>query len=388
MNIGITTFATDAGKSGISQYLFNVLAELIKQGKQHQFELIVHESEKHLYAKLNSNNVRIISFSDRLRAPLINILWHLFCLPYICHRRGYDVLFLPAANRRLPLWCPCPTVGTVHDLASMNIKGKYDGFRSLYIRKLLPSLIRRLTRVLTVSEYSKKDIVRFAHVECSDIVVTHLATDTERFNKGNRKSSRLYVESEFSLKQPYILYVSRLEHPGKNHIRLIGAFERVKARTGIPHRLVFAGALRERGDEIIKRIKDSCRSNEIDYFEFVDSEALPHLYRAADFFILPSLFEGFGLPLLEAMSCGTPVACSDQASIPEVAGNAAIIFDAYSIDDIAASLEKLATESQLKTSLSELGQKRVNCFSWQITAQQTLNTLEEVTGLNNLKLCT
>lgn len=386
MHIGITTFATDAGKSGISQYLFNVLAELIKQGKQHQYELIVHESEKHLYANLNSPNVRIITFSDRLRTPLINILWHLFYLPILCRRRGYDVLFLPAANRRLPLWCPCPTVGTVHDLASMNIKGKYDGFRSIYIRKLLPSLIRRLTRVLTVSEYSKNDIVKFAHVGCNDIVVTHLATDTERFNKGNRESSRLYVESEFSLKQPYILYVSRLEHPGKNHIRLIEAFERVKTRTGIPHRLVFAGALRERGDEIIKRIKVSSRSNEINYFKFVDSESLPDLYRAADFFILPSLFEGFGLPLLEAMSCGTPIACSNQASIPEVAGNAAVIFDAYKIDEIAASLEKLATESQLKTGLSELGQKRVKCFSWQITAQQTLNTLEEVVATAAVRL--
>ena len=376
--IGIITFATDAGKSGISQYLFNILENLNLSDQQHEYELIVHESESHLFNRFAGDNVNIIKLPDSLIPPVRNILWHIFKLPKLSLERKYDVVFLPAANRRAPYFMPCPTIGTVHDLASMNVKDKYDFLRGFYVRRILPLLIKRLSRILTVSEHSKKDIINFCNIVGDTIKVTPLAADKNIFKTGSVEDSKNILKEEYALDKEYILYISRLEHPGKNHIRLIDAFDILKSKHSFPHQLVFAGALRERGEEVIERIKQSPYSQDIKYFEFVDKKYLQDFYRAAELFVFPSLYEGFGLPVLESMACGTPVTCSNCASIPEVANNAALLFNPYDIDDIAESIGIFLVSKSTRDKYSKLGLERANMFSWEETTRLTLAAMEEL----------
>jgi glycosyltransferase involved in cell wall biosynthesis len=138
---------------------------------------------------------------------------------------------------------------------------------------------------------------------------------------------------------------------------------------------VFTGALRERGEEILERLNSSEYTTSIKYFDFVAYDDLADFYRAADIFVFPSLYEGFGLPILEAMACGTPVICSNQASIPEVAGEAGLIFDPFSTRDISDKLHQMLMDSDQKEEYRDRGLKHVINFDWRKTALQTYHEL-------------
>ena len=161
MKIGISTFGGDGGKSGISQYIIQLIREFARQPDGCTFEVIGYGDERAVFVP-ECGGITHLPFGSNLRSPIRNVFWHQTSLPRYCRERAFDVLFLPAGNRRLPLYSPCPTVGTVHDFSSIHVPGKYDRARMLYITRVLPLLIRRLTRVLTVSESSKRDIVEYA----------------------------------------------------------------------------------------------------------------------------------------------------------------------------------------------------------------------------------
>ena len=339
MNVGITSFGADGGKSGISQYVIQLLRQFANLGggrcanpsADYQFKLYAYASERHLFP---SDGIETIALPDELRSPVKNIAWHQYSLRQWCRRQKHDVLFLPAGNRRLPLSAPCPTVGTVHDFSSLHVRGKYDWARTAYIRHVLPRLIRRLTRVLTISESSKRDIVEYVHIAPEHVHVVPLAVDHEQFFPQCKEQAKEHLAKLLAIKGPFILYISRLEHPGKNHVRLIEAFNQLKAKHGVPHRLLLVGSDWNGAEAIHEAAALSPYSQDIILPGFVAAEHLPSLYNAAELHVFPSLYEGFGLPVLEAMACGVPTACSNLSSLPEVAGDAAELFDPYDIDSI------------------------------------------------------
>ena len=377
MKIGITTFGGDGGKSGISQYIINLLREFEQVKNGVTFEVNTYADEKNLFMSAGSS-MECALLSPKLRHPLLNIAWHQTGLPQHCRRGGFDVLFLPAGNRRAPVWAPCPTVGTVHDFSSIHVKAKYDPSRMFYIKKVLPFLARRFTKVLTVSESSKRDIVEFARVPEDRVVVTPLAAAAELYFPADKTAASASIAGKYNIRPPFILFVSRIEHPGKNHLRLIRAFDDLKAREHLPHQLVLAGSDWP-GAEEVRRAAEKCRAaRDIIFTGFTRTEDLPDLYRAADLFVFPSLYEGFGLPILEAMSCGTAVACSNISSMPEVAADAAVQFEPYREDAIADALQLLLTKDEIRQDYARRGYQRSRQFTWAATAQRTLEVLRSV----------
>lgn len=377
--IGVTTFGGDGGQSGISQYIINLLSQFADMGLPHRFEVILYQDEIDIFLG-RAPGIPALAKSPRLRRPVLNLLWHQGALPALAAKRGYDVLFLPAGNRRLPLACPCPSVGTVHDFSSIHVADKYDAARMFYIKKVLPFLIRRLTLVLTVSQASKDDIVRFGCVPEERVIVTPLAADANRFKPADKSNPDKGLAGLLGFEGPYLLYISRIEHPGKNHVRLIEAFEIFKKATGLPHRLVLAGADRERADQVHSRAAASPVSDSIVFTGFLNDAHIPLLYGGADLFVFPSLYEGFGLPLLEAMSSGTPTACSNLSSLPEVAGEAAVLFDPYDPQDIGRAIEDVVSNHERASALAAAGLARAAQFTWRNTARQTIKVLEQAAG--------
>ena len=375
MNIGMTSFGADGGKSGISQYVIQLLRQFARRESRDQVDFYLYEDEHRLYPE--SDNIRRIGFSKRLRRPLQNILWHQWSLQRWCRKRRHDVLFLPAGNRRLPLSAPCPTVGTVHDLSTLHVPGKYGATRSIYIRHLLPRMIRRLTRILTISENSKQDIVNYVGIAPERVTVSPLAVDHEQFYPRPPQECQRQMERWLNVPGPYIVYISRIEHPGKNHVRLIRAFNEMKRRHDVPHRLLLAGSDWTRAAAVHQEAKASPYADEILLPGFVPAERLPTLYNGAALHVFPSLYEGFGLPIVEAMASGTPTVCSNASSLPEVAGNAALMFDPYDIDSIESAMSRVLLDDQKREQLIRLGLEQAKQFTWERTANKTLEVIEE-----------
>jgi len=378
MKIGISTFGGDGGKSGISRYIISLLQNLARIGQAHLYDVHVFSNEKDIFLPRDSGVMCPVEYGEGLRSPVRSIAWQQLSFPGIARSRGYDLVFLPAANRRSCLSMPCPMVGTFHDFSSIHVKGKYDPARSFYIHKVLPLFARRLGHVLTVSESSKRDIVNFARVPAERVTVTPLAADHGTYFPGDRQAATEIIRSNYPIKAPHILYTSRLEHPGKNHVRLIQAFDLLKEREDLPHLLVLAGSDWSGSEAVHEAAARAKFSNDIIFPGFVASAHMADLYRAADAFVFPSLYEGFGLPILEAMACGVPTACSNISSMPEVAGDAAPTFNPENIEEIAAVLQRLLCDVTFQKDTRERGITRAAGFNWERTARMTLDVFEKV----------
>ncbi|MDX9720450.1 MAG: glycosyltransferase family 1 protein [Myxococcota bacterium] len=375
MRLGVTTFGGDGGKSGIGRYIRSLLAAMAKSRGTDHIEMLTDKDER---AAFVPEDTKSLDFPGILRHPVGDIAWHQLALPALSLARRYDALFLPAANRRLSVWSPVPTIGTFHDAGIFHLSSKYDRSRHFYLTKVLPRMVRSLDHVLTVSEYSKRDLVEKLGVPAERITVTPLAADRSVYHPVDRKEAAAHVLQRFNVQEPYILYVSRLEHPGKNHVRLIEAYTEAVSSHGVRHQLVLAGSDWSGAEAVHAAAERSSASRSIHFLGFVPEADLPTLYGAADGLVFPSLFEGFGLPVLEAMSCGLPVASSNAASLPEVAGSAALLFDPYDIDAMAHSIASICLDESLSARLRQRGLEWSAQFSWERAAQSTWEVIRRL----------
>lgn len=375
MKVGIPTFGCDAGKSGISRYLIEVIKEMYAQRGDDVIEVISSRDDAGIFTSPEQQIETYIPplVSDR---PPLSILWHLTLMPHIVKQRGYDVLFCPAGNRRLPWHAPCPVVGTVHDMSWLHLDGKYDRFRTFYLTKLLPALIGRMDQALTVSESSKRDIISHTSLIADDVTVTPLSVDPRSFHEHTATDPA--TMKKMGIEKDYIFYVSRLEHPGKNHITLIKAFEQLCASNAFDGDLVLAGGDFLGAEAVHKAIEASPVRERIRKLGFVKDEDLPSLFAGASVFVFPSLYEGFGIPVLEAMACGTPVVASNCSSIPEVGGSAISYFDPSSASELYERLRELLNDPALQLARKKEGIARAQTFSWGKTAEQTWSVIREL----------
>ena len=372
MKMGISAFAGDNGKSGISQYMKQVLKRMPQMSDDDSYVLFMSESDRSFF-DFEHPRIDVVTVADWVGKPMVNILWHLFYLPALLSRHNCDCVYMPAGNRRLAWWYGLPSIGTVHDLSQLHVPGKYDAMRMFYATKILPRMMQRLTHVISVSKSTRKDLVNFAGVNPERIDVVYNGADLERYSPDHRDQGKQLVLNKYGITNPYILYTARLEHPGKNHVNLLDAFARLKEKSGLPHHLVLAGSPWYGADAIYAVARDLGIEEFVCFAGFVNDSDLPSLYAGADLFVFPSLFEGFGIPLLEAMASGTPVCASNVSSIPEVVKNAGLLFYPEDADDMAASMLQIILDNSLRKKLIQRGLRQSALFSWDDSARQVHN---------------
>ena len=374
MKVGISAFGTDGGKSGISQYAANVVGRLVGLAPQHQFIAFVNQADA-AWVQSWHPRLEVAALADWTGHPVASIFWHIAALPGQLRRHGCDLVFMPAGNRRLAWSYGMPSVATVHDFSQLHVPQKYDAARMFYIMRVLPRMMRRLTRVVSVSESTRRDLESFARVPSERIRVIYNGADLQRFTPRPRAEARARIPASLNIPDPYVLYIARLEHPGKNHVRLLEAFAALKRDTGLPHKLVLVGG-RWNGAEVIEaRVRELGLTEQVVFPGFVPNEAIPALYSAADALAFPSLFEGFGIPVLEAMASGTPVCAADTSSIPEVVGDAGLLFDPLDVPAMTASLTRLLQDQDLRARLITAGVERASRFTWDAAAAGVLEEL-------------
>jgi len=199
--------------------------------------------------------------------------------------------------------------------------------------------------------------------------------DHSSFYPRQRNEESVLLIQPFSFKRPYVLCVSRLEHPVKNHIKLIEAFGIFKERTKFPHRLVLAGGDSNNASLIKESAAESPWRNDIFFTGHFPQTSLPELYNGADFAVVPSIYEGFGMGALEAMACGVPVICARAASLPETAEHAALYFDPLNTEDMADRMVTVSTDREKYNECRRLGLERVKSFSWERCMERTLQVI-------------
>jgi len=237
--------------------------------------------------------------------------------------------------------------------------------------------VKRAVRILTVSEFSKKSILRAYGLPEEKVVVIPNGVSKE-FRPIGREIARRALEPH--LRAPFILCVSDVQ-PRKNHLKLVAAFERLlSAHPQLPHHLVVVGKETWFSPVVKAAAAKSSVANRIHFTGFVSDEDLLRYYNACDLFVYPSLYEGFGLPILEAMACARAVACSNTSSMPEVADSAALLFDPNSVEQIVSAMADLLLDSTLRARMERLGVKNAAKFSWETSAARTLDVYYEVAG--------
>jgi glycosyltransferase involved in cell wall biosynthesis len=248
---------------------------------------------------------------------------------------------------------------------------------------LFPNALRKLDRIIAVSGWVKQELIDLAGIKESRIDVIPNGIDLTAYYPRPRNEESVVLIQPFSFRRPYVLYVSRLEYPTKNHIRLIEAFEIFKERTKYPHRMVLAGADSNGAEKIREAAAVSKYRNDIFFPGHFPYSSLPELYAGADLVVIPSMNEGFGMGVLEAMACGVPVVCARAGSLPEAADHAARYFDPEDSEDMADRMVTMCTNREVYRECRSLGLERVQNFSWARCAESTLKTIQEFAGAYN-----
>ncbi len=363
-------------QSGVGAYAQRLVAGLATIDRGNRYTCLVAADGPGL--PVNQANVAAwttrMSFEDHLRGDL----WLLGYLPLRLRALRADVYHGPAVF--LPhVKLGYRTVVTIHDLVSFLFPETVPRKYSLYMRLMTRLAVRSADRVIAVSHATKTDLEQVLGVPSGKIVVIHEAVGPE-FARPVSPEAVEAVVRRYGLRRPYCLFVGNLE-PRKNLPTLIQAFAEVRRRlapTGRAPQLVLAGTRAWFHAGIFRAVEQHQLGDDVVFTDYVPLADLPALYAGATCFVFPSLYEGFGLPVLEAMAAGAPVVAARAGSIPEVAGDAALLVDAHTPGELAAAIESVLTDPALRERLVLRGRARAAEFEWNAVARQTLAVYQAV----------
>jgi glycosyltransferase involved in cell wall biosynthesis len=375
MKIGFSTFVLDGGQTGVATYIRELLRFLQLEDTENSYELLMARPDAGLIPLTNPNFSKRISPSFA-RQPLLNLAWHNTILAGL--GKQLDLVHIPSA-RRIPAVKRTRVVATVHDLAAFSVDAKYDRARMYFNRSMVPAMIRRADHVIAVSQFTKNDIVRHTGLPEDRISVIYSGINHDLFRPLPKEEARDRLQMQHGLEKPFFVYVSRLEHPAKNHIRLIDAFERFKLENDSAHQLVFAGADWSGAETIRARAAESPVKEDIRFLGFVPAKSLPLLYSGCDLMVFPSLFEGFGFPIIEALACGASVICANGSSMSELAGTLIPTFDPLDPNALFVCMEETVARGR-DAERRARGMEYALTFDWRRTARSVMEIYRSVIG--------
>lgn len=369
MKVGIDTFLCGHGRSGAGSFLLSLVQNLPSDDSI-QYELFGSEMDRFTYCDAGGPvSYAGIKIHDSERAEL---RWHILHLSKFVLRQNYDVVLFPSADQIIPVTFFLPCVVFVHDIVSRGLKEN-----SALRRRFRKYTLRHADKLIAASNHIKKDLCSLG-ADGDKIDVIHPGIDHTLFYPHTEFEGDTVVIQPFSIKRPFIIYASRLSSAEKRHVELIKAFSIFKKKTGLPHRLVLAGEAGAYSEEVTKAAAASEYASDILITGHFPHEHLPELYSCADACVFPSIAEGVGLPVIEAMATGITVACAKAGALPEFAGDCALYFDSDNCDEMAASIETAVMDEKVREKLEKSGFEWTKRFSWDKTAEKTVAVMQSV----------
>lgn len=368
MRIGLITNMMDGHGAGIGRYTENLVRNLLLTDKKNEYYLI-HSNKKRYKFKGNYQEIRL-SFFDSIPKKLIT---GAFVTEKICRDNRLDIIhdlgqispyFLPSKIKRIL---------TIFDLSPILYPQFFTRLTRIYTA-LFPIIVKNTDAIITISESSKQDIMRLLKVPEQKITVTHLGIES-KFKPIKDKEYLDRIRSKYHLPERFVLFVGTIE-PRKNLPALIRAYHEVVKKTDIY--LVIAGHTGWKYADVFEAIRKHNLQRQVIFTGYVDDSDLPALYNLAEVFVYPSLYEGFGFPVLEAMACGCPVVTSSSSSFLEITGNAAMLINPTDIESVAKAILIIILNKKIRTRLVQQGLIQAKTFGWENCAKNTLITYNQI----------
>jgi len=372
MRIAIDAHSVGARLGGNETYAINLIEALAQIDQTNHYTLYVTKPPA-----VDRFANRWPNFTVRLTLPHTPIVRIPLTLSRELRRHPVDLLHV---QYTAPPFAPCPIVTTIHDLAYEHLPETFNRRSWMQMRLTVRRTARRAAHIITVSEYSRQDIIKTYGIDPEFVTVTPEAAP-HSFARVTDEDRLSNVRKSYGIERDYILSLCSIQ-PRKNLVRLIQAYSLLRRShpEGKLPQLVLAGKRAWLDNETMRAAQRDELSADIRFTGYVADEDLNALYSGATCFVYPSYFEGFGLPVLEAMKCGTPVIAGNRTSIPEVAGEAALLFDPFDVNSLVEALTRVVNDSEYRATLSVKGLQRANEFSWQTTARLTLAVYEKTVG--------
>lgn len=345
--------------SGLGVYAKSLLAALMPlTGDKLQITAIYHDRPRDLNT-------------------LARLRWEVGSFPMLARRNKPDLVHVPAFASG---WHSVPTVLTVHDLIGIAFPNQRGLGGAFYWKHWLPYAVKRADHLICVSEFTKSDVIKYLRVPEKKISVV-LSSGHEKYSQITQSGKSETTLQKLGIHKRFFLFVGTIE-PRKNLKRVFEAFSRFLTETGAPVQLVCVGAQSFAGGAVFHDLLRAygIHSDRIICPGYLSDESLADLYRCADALVFPSLYEGFGFPVLEAMGAGCPVIAAAATSLPEIAGQAAIFTAPESVFEISSAMKRVYADPQLRADLKRLGYERIQHFSWNKTALGVMGVYEKVLG--------
>ena len=380
MRVGLISYPIDyEQRTGIGNYTYYLVKNLIEIGKVDNLYLIHYRKfNEEVYSKAHEKIISVPEFL--LYIPKIPGLISMFKLPFLIKKTEIDILHFPATwGAQILTFFLNPKVKkilTVHDLTPLLYSHTHMKHNVIIWNSTLRLIKNKIDIIIADSQNTKNDCIKYLNIPEKKIKVIYLAPDEIYQPINNKQEIKEEIYKKYNVEIPFILYVGTLERR-KNIPTLIKAFYKLK-KINIPHKLVIVGKKGWLYNDIFKTVEAFKLQEDIIFTGYVPKEDLVKFYNLADLFVYPSLYEGFGLPPLEAMACGCPVIISNTSSLPEVVGDAGILVDPYDVEELAKAMYEVLKDESFRIELAKKGLERAKLFSWRKTAEETWKVYEEV----------
>ena len=370
VNAHLLAHTSSFRRAGISHYVEQTLLQLGAIDRVNRYSIYTTRGLGAAQLGLPPN-FRVIPSRLPTINPRVRIPWEQLLAPLLLRFSGADLFH--GVHSVVPIASPVPTIVTVHDLAFMRFTQTFRAYNRAYLDFATRLSVRRAARVLVVSEHTKREVVGLLGVPAERVVVTPNAV-REHFRPPEPAALAAF-RAKKGLPERFLLYVGTLE-PRKNLTTLLDAYAEVIRHHDVP--LIVGGGKGWLYDAVFQRLEQLGLRERVQFVGYIEEEELPLWYAAATLFVFPSLYEGFGMPPLEAMACGTPVVTSNSSSLPEVVGDAGLMAPPHDSAAFAAAISRVLSDPALHQELRERGLVQATRFSWRVTAERTLAAYEAV----------
>ncbi len=369
LNAQLLSFQAGYRNAGISRYIYQLLYHLPLADRAIRYTVYTHERGGEL------PGLRRVVTRLNTQRPAVRIFWEQAVWPFLLYREPSRVHVVHGMAYALPVILPAPGIMTIYDLSFLRLPEMFRAWNRVYLTLMTRISAKRAAHVCVISESTRRDVMQWLHLPREKITVVYPGLD-ERFERPPEEAIVAFRQQR-RLPERFVLYMGTLE-PRKNLVRLLEAYARLVRQDPSVPPLVLAGGRGWGVEEIFEAVERLALKERVRFPGYVPAAEQPYWYAAAEIFVYPSRYEGFGLPVLEAMACGTPVLTSNTSSLPEVVGNAGVMVNPNDVAALADALADLLASPQRREYLAQAARRRARRFSWHSAARQQVAVYRQV----------